>query len=188
MPGNLTFDQTFAHSYRVIPTELSRNGEHPPIYFPSLKRTGGKDGLLLRFTTSDGKQWDGCFAFGNYGLCGVFALPDPARVCVVSNGAGYWVHVNEPEKSSELHVFPIRDARIVTGAGILLLADFTSLFAFGYDGQLWRHCVCWDDLKILDIQEGIVSGTGYDPTNSKQRASKFSIELATGRVLQSPWS
>jgi hypothetical protein len=106
----------------------------------------------------------------------------------VSNGAGYWVHVNEPEKSSELHVFPIRDARIVTGAGILLLADFTSLFAFGSDGQLWTHRVCCDDLKILDIQQGIVSGTGYDPTNSKQSASKFSIELATGRVLQSPWS
>jgi hypothetical protein len=67
-------------SYTVSPTELSPNGEHPPIYFPGITRTGGKDGLLLRFTASDGKQWSGCFAFGDYELCGIFALPDPGCV------------------------------------------------------------------------------------------------------------
>src|ERR1700731_3493299 len=140
MRADLTFDLTFPHSYTVNPTELSRNGEHPPIYFPRLIRAGGKDGLLLRFTASNGKQWDGCFAFGSYELCGVFALPNPDSVCVVSNGTGYWVHVNEPGKSSEMPVLPIRDVRIVTEARILLLADFTSLYAFGSDGQLWKHC------------------------------------------------
>lgn len=188
MPSNLTFDLTFPHSYTVIPTELSRNGERPPIYFPGLTRTGGRDGFWLRFTASNGKQWDGCFAFGNHGVCGVFALPDPTRVCVVSNGSGYWLHVNEPEKSSELGILPIIDVRSVTDARILLLADFTSLFAFGSDGQLWTHRVCWDDLKISDIQQGIVSGTGYDPTNSAHSITRFAVELATGRILQSPWS
>lgn len=188
MCANFTFDLTFPHSYRVVPTELSPNGEHPPIYFPGGTRNGGKDGLLLRFTASNGDQWSGCFAFGDYELCGVFASPDPDRVCVVSNGTGYWVDVNEPEKSSEMHVLPIRDVRIVTDARILLLADFTSLSAFGSDGQLWKHRVCWDDLKISDIQQGIVSGTGYNPTNSEHSKSKFAVELATGRILQSPWS
>jgi len=187
MCANLTLDLTFPHSYSVVPTELSRNGEHPPIYFPGGTRTGGKDGLLLRFTASNGDQWSGCFAFGDYELCGVFASPHPDRVCVVSNGTGYWVHVNEPEKSSEMHALPIRDVRIVTDARILLLADFTSLSAFGSDGQLWKHRVCWDDLKILVIQQGIVSGAGYDPTNPEHAESKFAVELATGRISQSPW-
>jgi len=53
---NLTFDLAFPHSYTVVPAELSRNGEHPPIYFPGGTRTIGKDGLLLRFTASDGDQ------------------------------------------------------------------------------------------------------------------------------------
>ena len=188
MCANLTFDLTFPHSYRVVPTELSRNGEHPPIYFPGGTRTGGKDGLLLRFTASNGDQWSGCFAFGDYGLCGVFASPDPDSVCVVSNGTGYWVHVNAPEKSSEMHALPIRDVRIVTDARILLLADFTSISAFGSDGQLWKHRVCWDDLRIQEIQEGIVRGIGFDPTNRKQSVAEFAVELATGRVLVSPWS
>jgi hypothetical protein len=187
MPRNVTFDLTFPHSYRVIPTELSRNGENPPIYFPGLTRAGGRDGLLLRFSASNGKQWDGCFAFGDYGLCGVFAMPDPARVCVVSNGAGYSVHVDEPEKTSELRVLPIRDVRIVSDARILLLADFTSLFAFSSDGELWTHRVCPDDLKISSIEQRIVSGTGYDPTNS-EHISRFAVELTTGRILQSAWS
>jgi hypothetical protein len=187
MDARPSFDLTFPHSYTVLPIKLSRNGQHPPIYFPGLTAIGGKDGLLLRFIASNGKQWDGCFAFGNHALCGVFALPHPDRVCVVSNGTGYYVHVNEPEKSSELHILPVRDVRIVTDARMLLLADFTSLFALGSDGQLWTQRVCWDDLKISDIRQGIVSGTGYDPTNSKQSTVKFAVELPTGRILQSPW-
>jgi hypothetical protein len=188
MCANLAFDLTFPHSYKVVPTELSCNGEHPPIYFPAKTKTGGKDGILLRFTASNGNQWSGCFAFGDYELCGVFASPDADCVCVVSNGTGYWVHVNEPEKTSAMLALPIRDVRIVADARILLVADFTSLSAFGSDGQLWKHQVCWDDLKISVIQQGIVSGTGYDPTNSERAASKFAVELATGRILQPAWS
>jgi hypothetical protein len=188
MCANFVLDLTFPHSYTVVQTELSPYGEHPPIYFPGGTRTGGKDGLLLRFTAESGDQWSGCFAFGDYELCGVFASPHPDRVCVVSNGTGYWVHVSEPQQSSKMHVLPIRDVRIVTDAQILLLADFTSLSAFGPDGQLWKRRVCWDDLKISVIQQGIVSGAGYDPTNSKHAESQFALELATGRILQSPWS
>jgi hypothetical protein len=87
-----------------------------------------------------------------------------------------------------MHALPIRDVRIVTDARILLVADFTSLSAFGSDGQLWKQRVCWDDLKISDIQQGVVSGTGYDPTKSEHSKSKFAVELVTGRILQSPWS
>jgi hypothetical protein len=190
MRANLAFDLTFPHSYKVVSTELPRNGvhPHPPIYFPAGTKDGGKDGLLLRFTTSNGNEWSGCFAFGDYELCGVFASPHPDRVCVVSNGTGYWVQVDDPEKSAQLDALPIRDVRIVSDAQIMLVADFTSLSAIGSDGQLWRHRVCWDDLRILDIQQGIVFGTGYDPTNSQCDKSQFAVELATGRILQSPWS
>lgn len=184
---NLNFDLTFPHSYTVVPTELSSDGSHPPIYFPGGTRGGGRDGLLLRFVASSGEEWSGCFAFGDYELSGVFATPNSDRACVVSNGTGYWVHVNEPEKSSEVRVFPIRDVRVVTDAQILLLADFTSLFAFGSDAELWKHRMCCDDLKISAIQQGIVLGTGYNPTNSDNTKSEFAVELATGLILQSPW-
>ena len=189
MPADVTFDLTLPHSYSIIAlAELPGDGQHPPIYFPGLTTTGGKDGLLLRFTRSDGKQWSGCFGFGAWGLCGVFAVPDPDCVCVVSKGTGYWVYVNEPEKSSQMRVVPIRDVRVVPDARTLLLADFTSLSAFGSEGQLWKHQVCHDDLKIQDIRDGVVRGVGYDPTNRKQRIAEFAVELATGRVLVSPWS
>jgi hypothetical protein len=127
MPANLTCDLTFPHSYTVAPTHHFK--------WQSV-------GWL-------------CFAFGDYGVCGVFAFPDPDCVCVVSDGKDYWVHVNEPEKSSELAALPIRDIRSIPDARILLLADFTSLYAFGSDGQHWKQRVCWDGLNISDIQEGI---------------------------------
>ena len=188
MPADVTIDLTFDHSYAVIQlTELPGDGKHSPIYFPGASRTGGKDGVLLKFTRANDAQWTGCFAFGDYQFCGVFALPNPNCVCVVSNGAGYWVYVNEPEKSSEMRVFPIRDVRVIPDAQILLFADFTSLSAFGPDGQLWERQVCWDDLKIQDIQGGVARGVGYDPTNRKQSTAEFAIELATGRVLVSAY-
>ena len=189
MPTDITFDLSFAHLYTVTQlTGLPGDGQHPPIYFPGATTVGGKDGLLLRFAGADGKQWSGCFAFGDYGLCGVFAAPDPECACIVSKGTGYWVYVNEPEKSFPIRVFPIRDVRMVLDAQTLLIADFTSLAAFGSDGQLWKHRVCWDDLKIQDTRDGIVRGVGYDPTNRKRNISEFAVELATGRVLVSPWS
>jgi hypothetical protein len=188
MAPYVTFDLTFPHSYSVILlSELPGNDLRRPIYFPGVTTRGGKDGLLLRFTCSNDKQWSGCFAFGDHEMCGVFAVPNPDCVCVVSKGSGYWIYVNEPEKSSQVQVFPIRDVRVVPDARTLLLTDFTSLHAFGSDGQLWKHRVCWDDLKIQDIRAGIVRGVGYDPTNRKQSVAEFAVELATGRVLVSPW-
>jgi len=187
MPIDISLDFSFPHSYSVIQMrELPGDGRHPPIYFPALTTTHGNDGPLFRFTRSDGKQWSGCFAFGDYTLCGVFATPNPDCACVVSKGNGYWVDVNEPEKSSSMDVFPIRDVRAVLDARILLLANFTDLFAFGPDGRRWAHQVCWDELKIQEIAQGIVRGTGYDPTNRKQSIAEFAVELATGRVLESP--
>ncbi len=85
MPTDVTIDLTFDHSYAVIRlTELPGDGKHSPIYFPGPSRTGGKDGILLKFTRANGEQWTGCFAFGHYQFCGVFALPNPDCVCVVS--------------------------------------------------------------------------------------------------------
>jgi hypothetical protein len=85
-----------------------------------------------------------------------------------------------------MRVLPIREVRVVPDARTLLLADFASLSAFGSDGQLWKHRVCWDDLKIQDIREGIVRGVGYDPTNRKPSTSKFAVKLVTGRVWYLP--
>lgn len=188
MSTDITLDLSFPHSYSVTQMrELPGDGRHPPTYFPGLTTTHGKDGPLLRFTRSDGKEWSGCFAFGDYGLCGAFATPNPDCACVVSRGHGYWVDVNEPEKSSSLNIFPIRDVRVVIEARILLVANFAALYAFGSEGRLWAEEVCSDDLKIREIAQGIVRGTGYDPTNPKQSIAEFAVELATGRVLESPW-
>jgi hypothetical protein len=186
MPSDITFDLTFPHSCTVTLTELSGNGQQPPIYFPAATTLGGNDGLLLQFANSDGRNWKGCFAFGDYELCGVFSLPDPDSMCVVSKGTGYWVYVNAPEQSYEMPVRPIRDVRVLLDAQIILLADFASLSAFGSKGRLWSQQVCWDELKISNIHDGVVKGTGFDPTNRQQSTAEFAVELSTGRVLQSP--
>ena len=181
-------DLSFPHSYSVIQLkELPGDGRNGPIYFPGMKTTHGADGPLLRFTRSDGKQWSGCFAFGDFGLSGVFSAPNPDCACVVSRGSGSWVDVNEPEKSSTMNVFPVRDIRVVLEARILLVANFTVLYAFGSGGRLWAEEVCADDLTIREIREGVVRGDGYDSTNRKQTRAEFAVELATGRVLESPW-
>jgi hypothetical protein len=71
---------------------------------------------------------------------------------------------------------------------MLVLADFTSLAAYGSNGLAWRSPrVCWDELKILKVTHATIEGLGYDPINSSQ--SRFVVDIKTGRsLLPSPVS
>ena len=184
------FDLTFDHSYEVSLAELSGTGYPSPLYFPGGSKIGGRhsDGILLGFTTQQGQRWLGLFAFGMLGgnLSVVCSAPHPDWACVVAKGAGYWINVNTQE-CREVPLIPIRDIRVLPLEQILLISSFTDVAALGAKKILWRYRVCWDDLKISEIKDGKVLGTGFDPTNKQQSETEFSVDLRTGRVLTSAY-
>ncbi len=67
---------------------------------------------------------------------------------------------------------------------MLVLSDFTGLVAYDINGLMWRSPrLCWDDLKIVNVIDQRIEGTGYDPTNSISHERPFVVDLKTGTSL-----
>jgi hypothetical protein len=92
------------------------------------------------------------------------------------------VKAEEPEAWEQVPIVPVLDLRLVPQYQLLILADFTTLVAYGTNGFAWRSPrVCWDELTILNVTHDTVEGVGYDPTNLGE--SRFAVDIRTGRSL-----
>jgi|SRR5215469_15619095 len=181
----------FPHRYEIeeIP-EFPSTGSFPePVfYFPKPKERPEHDGLWLKFHDADGHSWIGIFAFGDYSLTRVISSPDPNRVCIISKGNAYAVMANQPQTWERVPVLPVLDVRTVRQHGLLVFSDFTGLAAYGSRGLVWQSPrLCWDRLKILNVTDNTIEGTGYDPTHAAHGSDQmnFAVDLRTGRSLPS---
>ena len=157
-----------------------------PIYYvppPTLRPE--HDGLWLRILPFVGKPWIGVFAFGAGSAlsdCRLVSSPNPGRLCIVSNGAGYIVEAGNPTKWEELPIQPVLDVRALGQLRLLIFSDFTRLAAYGPNGIVWRSpCVCWDELRIERISTETIEGTGANPLGPERLP--FIVQLKTGKTL-----
>jgi len=182
-----TFDLAFPRTYEVEGSEWPGDGR-PIIYQPGGSAGHGKDGILLKFRSRGAAEWLGCFAFGHssYKFSGVFTTPNCEYACVVSNGTAYWVDARDPADCNPLPFVPVLTAKALIEEKILLLADFITLTLVSADGQLWRSPrLCWDDLRIMSIENGIVGGVGYDPISACDTV--FEFDVRSRRVLKTSY-
>jgi hypothetical protein len=183
-------DFTFPHDYEVAEIgDLPGTGkfQHPVVFFPPSKDGREPTGLWLKVSAAGGKTWIGVFAFGYPSppaFCRIVSSPNPNRVCVISNGAGYFVSADEPDTWEEVPLIPILDVRPIPEHGLLVFSDFTGLAAYDSNGLRWRSPqVCHDGLKILNVNDQKIEGIGYNPTNSSSPERPFAIDLKTGALL-----
>jgi hypothetical protein len=189
----LEIDLALPHAYAVEEIgDLPGTGKFdvPVIFFPPPRNRSAHDGLWLKVTAASGKRWIGVFKFGHASppafSCVVDSL-DPDRMCVISKGAAYIVKADQPEAWEQIPLVPVVDFRVVRDAGLLIFSDFIRLVAYGSSGLVWRSPrVCWDRLKIVSVNHGIIEGIGYDPTNLVTHESRFVVDLKTGRSLLPP--
>lgn len=182
----MDFDLTFPAHYTIEEAELPADGGQV-FYHPGASTTHGKDGILLRFRPNNRRDWIGCFAFGHssYSLTKVLSSPNSDCALAVSKGAAYWVNAASPEHCQTLDFFPVLGVRVLSDQGVVLLSGFTTLGLLGSDGNLWRSPrLCWDELQIREIIGNVVSGIGYDPTNSETWESEWSLDLKSRSVLK----
>jgi hypothetical protein len=174
---------------------VDREAELPPSGGPItyFKRNGvvdagageGMSGPLLRISPKRGDSWLACFAGGYPGsgvADGVFPTPNPDVVCVISNGAGYWVNTKTREKS-DVPLFPVR--AVEAARDLLILADFTRLVAYGMSGLIWRsERLVTDRLSIMKIDSAsnIAECRGWDPIRAAGEIT-FMVNLGDGRRI-----
>jgi hypothetical protein len=185
----LEIDLSTAHSYKVEElAELPGSGGFniSLLYIPQPKNRPEHNGLWLKLTPATGKSWIGVFAFlfeSPRSFSRVVSTLDADRVCVISRSAGYIVKVNEPGIWERVAV-PVLDVRLLPEHQLLVLSGYTELVAYGKNGLAWcSPQLCWDELKIVNVTHNTIEGTGYDPTNSLNRESRFAVDIGTGRSL-----
>ena len=184
----LIVDLALPHDYEVS-SDVDLPGAGGGVFYePGASTTAGQDGLLLRFEPTSAKPWVGCFAFGypSYQFTGIFASPDPQFACVVSKGVAYWVDARDPFNCSKLEFEPVLGAIVISEQNTILLWDFITLALLESDGRLWRSPrLCWDELRVTKIEDGIVDGKGYNPIGMGH--DDFRFDLKTRAVVKSAY-
>lgn len=177
-----TMHATFAHAYvceRLTETPQTAQ-EH--FFYPGASTKGGRDGILVEVRPECGRTWFGTFAFGQVtpkGISGIFTTPNPERLCVVSQGAGYFVSATKPTEWEAIRATPIIDVRPIRAQGIIVFANFTELVAYGPTGMKWRtKRLTWDSLKITEVTDAFIKGEFWDIQS--EATANFVVDLASG--------
>lgn len=168
---------------KILSELVPSNIKH--FYYPGAIESGGHDGLTVRVNPNKGDAWIGTFASGKFGpktVSGIFSTPDPARLCVVSEGQAYIVDVTSPTVYETLPLIPIIAVRDSEKHQLLIFANHTELLAIGSNGIAWRtERLSWDGLRLTQITDDVICGTFWDiQTESEQ---SFTVDLATGAHL-----
>ncbi len=170
----LSFDQELPSSggevFQFVPTDDERN-------------VRGVDGPLMGVQPRVGNRWLGIFGNGYKGTVvdAAFTTPSPDVLCVVANGAGYWLNTITREKSN-VQAFPIRQVEIVGER--MLFCDFTRLACYNSGGFAWRtDSLVSDELRIIraDAKNDRIECAGWSaPASSEIR---ISLRLVTGEKV-----
>jgi len=132
----------------------------------------------------DQERWVGTFTAGIDGVRGVFATPDPHRVCCVVAGLAYVVNVNDPGSGAELAHWQTVSVTPVTGRNTLLLVGFVDITALGKGGIEWRsEQLVLDDLTVLHASADGIVCAGTIPGDI---APRITLNPSTGRVIAGP--
>lgn len=179
-------DRSFPAEYDIEVLREQGPARHRRLFYPGATEAGGKDGLSVRVAPLVGEPWIGTFAFGRYGartLSGVFTMPDPNRLCVVSRGEAYLVNANCPSHYEIARIRPVIDARVSLKHKLFIMVDHGGLLAIGPSGVAWQtEQSDWDELRLTGKDEDHLCGTVWDlPTGSEER---FCVRLADGSLVK----
>jgi hypothetical protein len=139
--------------------------------------------VIVRVKTVDDYRWVGMFAEGLWGLYGVFATPDPGRVCCVARGFAYVVDVADPAAAFELAHTDTTAVTAVPEADRLLLSGFIDITAIGHGGVVWRSGrLVLDDLAIVETPRDRIVCTGSIIPGDEM--ARVVLDAGTGQILE----
>lgn len=116
--------------------------------------------LHVELISKDGVGWMGTFS-GGYrsplALHGIFSMPDPDRLLVVSRGAGYIVEPSPSKPVEFVPILPITGRLSSVKEGLLIIAGFTDIQAFDRSGSRLRKAhVSRDGIALLELKAGVL--------------------------------
>jgi len=141
--------------------------------------TPNGDELSLNFTQVGGASWTGHFVTGvTKGRCFVVATPSDQHCCVVAEGQGYLVDVQNPDRTIVLPACDIVD--VVGGEkGMLVLVTFTNLIGIVQGGRWWRsERLASDGIRDVTLSGNTIKGKGWQAHSDEW--TEFQVDPQTG--------
>ena len=145
------------------------------------------EGYVVRFFKSDNSSWVANFRPGWTNYYNIFDYPELKTVVVFAGGQGY---IMSPDKEKPKYIFGLTITDVLqTSNGSLVCSDGIGIiFLDKSNGQIWRsERISWDGIIDLEIKDDILFGKAYDPTNSNQEWSDFSLNLLTKEIKGGTW-
>lgn len=178
----------FPHDYQV--DVLPKGSAEMPVRIPDAGEP--VESLLVRITPPSAPAWVGSFARGfdtDDLVTGVYGWPDGISVGVVSAGYGYVVRASEPKSWARLQPMPITDVRVMPEHKLVIVADFTHIFAYGAEKSMWKsERISWDGITITQVATNHVFGIAWDASEDKE--VEFALDVRTGEHTggAKPWA
>jgi hypothetical protein len=147
-------------------------------------RASADRSLIARFSTME-KSWIGKFCgASDIGIAehAIYGTPHELMACIISGGQGYLVDVAQPNKWSEISVFPIIRAVPIPDANTLVLVDFQRLSGVAEEGTVsWTTPkISWDGIEVSRYDSQALYGFAWSAPKNCQ--VEFAVDLRTGRV------
>lgn len=141
------------------------------------------EGFVVRFFKDDGTNWVANFKPGWTGTDEIYEFSDKNTIIVFAGGLGYEMNPNE-QKSIRNFGLTINEV-FQTSNSSLVCADGISIHFFdSLTGEIWRsERISWDGFKDLEYQNEILTGKSFNPTDSLNEWSDFSLNLKTKELI-----
>jgi len=180
----LLIDLSFEHSYQVREPEQSDvSGEESSLFFGPSKKEAVERIVVVPKT---GRAWTAEFSV-DYdvppAVSGVYATPDPDKVCVVVGGCGYMISALQPSEYQRISCFPIVAVAQATKASRIVFADFTNLAAWDRSQETWRSDrASVDGIEFLNFNGSTLFARGWEDDGSTLQPFEFRVDLVSGSL------
>ena len=110
---------------------------------------------------------------------GVWGCPRAEEMCAVAGGYAYVIDTGRPEVSTMVELRPVVEVLEVVEAGVLVLAGFHTVAAWGVEGMAWETGrLSWEGLRLGGVAGGVLEGWGWDVMSDRE--APFRVDLRTG--------
>ena len=112
---------------------------------------------------------------------GVWTCPNADDICAVAGGYAYIANIASPDQPTLIEQRPVTEIRANPSHGLLLLAGFHDIVAWGAQGIAWRTRRITDEgLKLGAMAGDEIFGTAWDMRSDKE--IPFTLDVRTGEV------
>jgi len=154
-----------------------------PMYIP-VSESGEpfySEGFVVRFNKTDGTNWVANIQPGFTDFKQIIEFEHTHNLLVIACGKCYLIN---PNYTKPISVFGIGYSKLFNfGNNRNVLQDDTGLTIIEPDGSHWNtERISWDGIKVLTVDNNMISGLSFCPTNETEEWDSFTYDLDTRKL------